>query len=313
MYPLRTANACMDHHPPTPPTSYSHHSTFFHSSRNLQELATASIGLFNPLSCNPTDWSSTTCTPLSSSIPTIDDTTVITVPCGACYTYDLPSGSTTSVAGLDIHGKLIVPENYSGTLVTPYVFVQGVLDISNTDMISPTNVGMQIVLNGEEDVTFVPVEDNADVGSFNAGVKPFLVAGGQVNVNGWNGPTEEGSLVDTWTPLLAMSEASPPNPTLTPDGYLDVRANNTHDYYCTGCVNDPSIQSRCTCTELNRVGYERSPITPNYRLVPSTGTESAERCPMQLVNHDFEADAHLDCWTGTDGTLQFVVFMHYVY
>jgi hypothetical protein len=83
---------------------------------------------------------------------------------------------------LDVVGKLYVSPNHKSTLLTKFVFVQDVLGMSNTNPILENNTSMMIVLMGDTDVTFVPVSRNAGVTglTINVGIKPFLVAGGQL-------------------------------------------------------------------------------------------------------------------------------------
>jgi hypothetical protein len=85
--------------------------------------------------------------------------------------------------------------------MTKFVFVQGVLVMSDT---SP----MKVVLTGDSDVTSTQATGNANVadGTFNAGVKPFLVAGGRFYIFLWTGSFVEGGAVETWTPLLEMAD-----------------------------------------------------------------------------------------------------------
>ena len=114
--------------------------------------------------------------------------------------YDL--GAEATIAGLNIIGKLLVPTNYKSTLTTPHVFVQGELEMSDNNPISEDNTSMKIVLTGSTDVMFTPHEPVAGAAPLNAGVKPFLVAGGKLNIHAWN----EGEGV-AWTPLLSIAEA----------------------------------------------------------------------------------------------------------
>jgi len=136
-------------------------------------------------------------------------TTTVTIQCGMCYTYDLPVTPTT-IGGLDSLGKLYVPPNHKLALMTKFIFVQGVLVMSDT---SP----MKVVLTGDSDVTSTQATGNANVvdGTFNAGAKPFLVAGGRLDICGWTGSLVEGGAVETWIPLLEMAEGQRINPTLS--------------------------------------------------------------------------------------------------
>ena len=147
-----------------------------------------SHGLFKPLVClaniNTVDSSTNKLSTLVSGT-----TTTVTNPCGMCYTYDLPVTPTT-IGGLDSLGKLYVPPNHKSALMTKFIFVQGVLVMSDT---SP----MKVVLTGDSDVTSTQATGNANV------------------MCGWTGSLVEGGAVETWTPLLEMAEGQRINPTLS--------------------------------------------------------------------------------------------------
>eukprot|EP00577_Skeletonema_sp_RCC1716_P002322 CAMPEP_0113418638 /NCGR_PEP_ID=MMETSP0013_2-20120614/26321_1 /TAXON_ID=2843 ORGANISM="Skeletonema costatum, Strain 1716" /NCGR_SAMPLE_ID=MMETSP0013_2 /ASSEMBLY_ACC=CAM_ASM_000158 /LENGTH=1088 /DNA_ID=CAMNT_0000305903 /DNA_START=295 /DNA_END=3558 /DNA_ORIENTATION=- /assembly_acc=CAM_ASM_000158 len=159
---------------------------------------TNQIGQFAPLSCNPVEFDCTGAAGLS----TVVGGGPVVVPCGTCLVYDL--GDEATIGGLHIIGKLLVPTNYKSTLSTPYVFVQGELEMSDNQPISEDNTSMKIVLTGNTDVMFTPHEPVAGAAPLNVGEKPFLVAGGKLNIRGWDDVEGSGT---TWTPILAMAEA----------------------------------------------------------------------------------------------------------
>lgn len=74
---------------------------------------------------------------------------------------------------------------------------------------------MKIVLTGTTNVTFTPADSNANVNGtpFNAGMKPFLVAGGKLDIRGWDITPPE-KRVSSWTTVLSSVEGSMPNPIL---------------------------------------------------------------------------------------------------
>ncbi len=244
-----------------------------HNRRNLQAqgINTAPIGLFKPLVCNANiTTANCSANKLSTLLSGGSTTAAVTVPCGQCYTYDLSTSTPTTIGGLDIRGKLYVPPNYKSTLLTRYVFVQGVLEMSDTNPISKNNTSMKIILTGNTDVTFVPADSNANVvgGTFNAGVKPFLIAGGQLNVRGWTGSLKEGGgPIETWTTMMEMVVAAPPNVT------------------------------------LSRVpGKESTALVPPLALVPNTGGERLQ-CPRKLVDHNFDTSVDYRVWSGGEGKI----------
>ncbi len=74
--------------------------------------------------------------------------------------------------------------------------------MSDDQPISEDNTSMKIVLTGNTDVMFTPHEPVAGAAPLNAGEKPFLVAGGKLNIRGWDESSGK-----TWTPVIGMSEA----------------------------------------------------------------------------------------------------------
>lgn len=106
--------------------------------------------------------------------------------------------------------------------------------MSDTNVISPENESMKIVLVGTENVTFTPADSNWNVSGtpFNAGFKPFLVAGGKLDVRGWDiSPAQE--RVATWTSVLSSIEGSQPEPILPPHFLVPVPIQpNTTDRAC---------------------------------------------------------------------------------
>ena len=80
--------------------------------------------------------------------------------------------------------------------------------MSDNQPISEDNTSMKIVLTGNTDVTFTPHE-TVEGAPFSAGEKPFLVAGGKLNIRGWDDADDSGK---TWTPILGMAFAERPYP-----------------------------------------------------------------------------------------------------
>jgi hypothetical protein len=191
------------------------------SGRRRLNINTRDIGIFEPLQCNSAGLPSAAeceASPdaLMSAVVAAAGGGKVVIPCGQCIKYDLPENTVSTINGLDIQGKLYIPPNYKSTLQTPFVFVQGELQMSDTNPISPDNQSMKIVLTGTADVTFTPADSNANLAGvpFNAGSKPFLVAGGKLDIRGWDIAQGE-ERVATWSPLLSMVEGPKPEPTLS--------------------------------------------------------------------------------------------------
>jgi len=99
--------------------------------------------------------------------------------------------------------------------------------MSDTNIISPENESMKIVLTGTNNVTFAPADSNSNVTGtpFNAGFKPFLVVGGKLDIRGWDVVQDERH-VASWAPVLSSIEGSKPEPIL-PAPPTPIQLNST--------------------------------------------------------------------------------------
>ena len=93
-----------------------------------------------------------------------------------------------SLNGLNIEGKLLFPLNHKVTISTPYVIVQGELEIIvDHDKVSPENMSTQLILTRTSNIYFQSAkalnQSACPGGQCNLGVKPFVVVGGKVNIN----------------------------------------------------------------------------------------------------------------------------------
>ena len=164
---------------------------------------------FSPLTCQN---ATTACS--SFAAKNFDLTQLVTVPCNECLTFDYPDGQlTTFQGGLDIQGKLVFPKNKKGTIETPFVHVQGVLEISNDEMVS-SQPSLTFVLTGTSDILFTPNSENAAScggSSCNIGKKPFVVAGGKLDISAF----KDGC--PTWVNLIdAIPDSSSTTPSTFP-------------------------------------------------------------------------------------------------
>lgn len=156
-----------------------------HETVRALSVASAKIGNFTRLDCNPVSWSSCD-TLLSNNLPSTGQPLI--VPCGQCYVFDVTGD--VAFSGINIKGKLQFPFNHRAVISTPYVIVQGELEISVDEIISPVNEAIKFILTGTEDVIFTPNDapnENAcsQTGNqCNLGVKPFVIAGGEVTIEG---------------------------------------------------------------------------------------------------------------------------------
>ena len=154
------------------------------SSRILSKES-AKIGTFNRLGCNPVSWSDCT-TLVSNNLPSGNDP--LTIPCGQCYTFDMNGNVTLN--GIDIKGKLVFPVNHKAIVHTPFVIVQGEMEITvDHPKVTPDNIATRFVLTGTNDVLFSPTDDpnqnscSQTNNQCNLGAKPFVIVGGKVNIN----------------------------------------------------------------------------------------------------------------------------------
>ena len=118
---------------------------------------------------------------------------VVTIPCGLCVTMDYninineaTSGELTLEHGLDIEGKLLFPANYKITVRTPFLYVQGILEMTSTRATSG-EPDVKIILTGEDVHSLVPHADNAAMcggSGCSVGNRPVIVAGGRLDVTG---------------------------------------------------------------------------------------------------------------------------------
>jgi len=190
-------------------SSEERHPDFINQEARFLSVNSAEIGSFQPLTCNALLDTVTDC---SSTVSSMDLSSVITIPCGECWTWDLTGEQT--LKGLDIEGKLIFPDNHVVNITTPYVFVQGELVIPNSQStIEPGNVGVSITLvtkSSGADITFRPSQDpnrnvceEFDSKRCNLGKMPFLIAGGRVTIQAFP------SSCDTWTTVKDVNYVKP--------------------------------------------------------------------------------------------------------
>ena len=154
--------------------------------------------MFQPLSCNDHLTSADVdCVPTSSNYAgTLSDLLAaadtaageqVVVPCGRCAVASTNDGSTLDLpAGLNVEGMLHFPPSANLTVVTPHVFVQGVLQMDPPDSALANAVRVRLV--GTDDQYLVPHEENAmacdALTGCNVGKKVIAVAGGRLDIRG---------------------------------------------------------------------------------------------------------------------------------
>ena len=169
-------------------------------------------GGFVPLPCN---------TPMGECVNWSDQgydpsAGMVTIPCGTCVIMDDVGPTLNLENGIDVVGKLVFPDGYRITITTPFFYVQGILEMTSTRATSG-EVDVKIILTSSDDNishSLVP-HDMANIFSNNAnmcpptgcnvGNRPFVVAGGQLNINGLQ------SQCPTWVNLKNVVRGGPPD------------------------------------------------------------------------------------------------------
>ena len=193
--------------------------------------------------------------------------------------------------GINVKGKLLFPINHKVVINTPFVIVQGELEITvNHNQISPHNKATRFVLTGTEDVIFSPSDppnENAceqTGGTCNLGPKPFLVAGGKVNFNAVPDET-----CVTHTPIKKKIHREPvynlnhfpkfitlpPSCPRSGTDYISYDFNDNKQGNWTGCVGSVQRTSNGEFRVTNRMRkycgpeLDLTPIRPEMCLVPN--------------------------------------------
>lgn len=160
--------------------------------RNLQDMH-SNHNDFVPLSCNQPACKEGTA--LWSNQRYRPEVRTVVIPCGLCVTMDFDDSETLILPlGLDIQGTLIFPDGYRITIETPFVRVQGVLEMIATNSVTD-EPSVRILLTGADTslTSFVPAGENelacsamgaTTASPCNVGNKPIVVAGGRLNIRG---------------------------------------------------------------------------------------------------------------------------------
>lgn len=156
------------------------------------------------------------CRPWSEFIGQTHHTETVRIPCEVCVTMEeFAHGELIDLeGGLDIEGRLLLPDGTSLTLRTPYIFVQGELFMRSTKKIDG-NPDIKVIMTGTEDAIFYPharnkveleYENNNPENGFNVGKKAILVAGGKIDIQGFP------EYATTWENAIHILRDVPPTP-----------------------------------------------------------------------------------------------------
>jgi len=205
--------------------------------RNPRILQVADGQDFVTLTCNTNiDWNSVPCVPW----PFGESAENVVVECNQCFTMENYNNTSTSIdlsGTLNIKGKLDFPDGTKVTLNTAGIIVQGELSIQSSKVVDGVP-DITIRFTGTDDVFFNPEAPNTDVcgtGNLpcNLGPKPFVVAGGTVDIKGL--PDD----CPTWTTMLdiisddkhvPLAFAQPPELPTTSEGVCSDEFVITEDF-----------------------------------------------------------------------------------
>lgn len=272
--------------------------------------STIDIGMFLPLSCNSELDSAPCDTNVSNAIGSID-LVPLTIPCGECWTLDSgaidANNTVTFHHGINVIGKLVIPENSNVTIYTTFVVVQGELKITMSHpVVTPDYGAVRFILTGSSDESFVPADSNIDVCGENAecniGKKAFIVAGGKLNIDAFP------SSCEAHTPILDKVIEDPfHNPE---DFYLDRNlpiecpihgSNFLFDDFSDGGVGNwtgrqdtITFNDNGTLRVTNRISRWNGPYLALMDRMPHL-------CLQPDRDYIFSARIKLDMANGTDG------------
>jgi len=180
--------------------------------KDAQERKLQHSNHFKESACNA-NIATVACTPIQTFLNTNTTTTTspadaeVKIPCGSCVTMDVTDNSVFHFPhGLNVVGKLHIPEDSSFELRTKYVLVQGYMtmdrpSVGQTTIPRADGAKINVVLEGSEHVVFTPDADgdNSMTGQQNIGSKPFAVAGGKLDINAID------DACPSWTTLNSLS------------------------------------------------------------------------------------------------------------
>jgi len=195
------------------------------------------------------------------------------------------AGKQTFEQGLDVQGKLVFPSSRSSLeITTPFVFVQGefIIEELMEPMIPQPESELEFHFVGTEDVIFISHPDQmfkkCESGC-NISKKPFVVAGGRLDIQGMN------EHCNTWTRVQATkdsgaSEIIPITPPTERSGCSKVLVSESFDSASPELQWDGigansasiengyfSVSSRSSTTQGPRVYLPVDCITPNEPYV----------------------------------------------
>ena len=148
-----------------------------------QDRRLQAVNGFKPLDCNK---SMKTCESFEGTFGPGPFTSRVVIECGTCYIMDHRPQTYRFRDGLDIQGKLIIPEptDTTGTMTlkSPLILVQGHLEVTSTKAVDGTP-SVKFILTGSSAQFFTGADNNSAMcnGNCKAGIRSVTVAGGRLN------------------------------------------------------------------------------------------------------------------------------------
>eukprot|EP00978_Attheya_sp_CCMP212_P049705 scaffold698486_cov75-Attheya_sp.AAC.1 len=180
--------------------------------------------MFRPQECN-----SVVSTCEAWSVQGYDVSETVVIPCGTCITMDEDvSGDLALPMGLDVQGTLVIAKETTANalhIITPFLRVQGHLNMTTGGKTVTRHPAIQITLTGTNETLteFVPAginkyactatmttDDSIMATPCQVGKKPFVIAGGTLNINGLPSPT-----CPVWHHLMDVTTESVAIPSMT--------------------------------------------------------------------------------------------------
>lgn len=210
--------------------------------------------MFGSLSCNSSidpceGWSDQAYDPSAGTV---------VIPCGKCITMDLSDGYLSLPHGLNIEGKLVFPDGYQITIETPFIVVQGELEMTSTRQTSGEE-DIKIIMTAlpEGDVSFTPHAEHS-TGPKNVGTRPIAVAGGVLNIHG---------LADGCPSWVKLKNVNPSPPSMDLNDIPSYIAPPSDGYLCSDTIIETDFEGNQGISWPN--GWYR-----NYGGVHSYETEN---------------------------------------
>jgi hypothetical protein len=155
--------------------------------RRKQQVVGDGMRDFKALSCNSQILqTSYVCTRTWSSMFGTSNvqTNRIVIPCGTCIVMNHASGILDLKNGIDIQGKLIIPDGVQLRMTFPSMIVQGELSLTSTKPVNGIPNIVFTVVGTNNELTFTPIDVNANAckgqSTCTAGKKSIVVAGGKI-------------------------------------------------------------------------------------------------------------------------------------